>query len=85
MSSIRTAHRHLLHYLLNPLRRRMGFVTGAAPPHVPPRWDHPRRAAAGVKRDGTPAASDRADDRQIPAFLRICGLTAPRLIRTEAM
>jgi hypothetical protein len=63
----------------------MVFVTGAAPPHVPPRWDHAHRAAAGVELDGTPAASDRADDRQIPGFLRICGLTAPRLNRAKAM
>jgi len=50
---------------------------GLASPHVSPRWDHPRHAAAGVKPDGTPAASDRADDRQNPGFLRICGLTTP--------
>jgi hypothetical protein len=33
------------------------FCYGAAPPNVPPRWDHARRAAAGVKLDGTPAVA----------------------------
>jgi len=37
---------------------------------MPPLWDHPRRAAASVNLDGTPAASDRADDRQIPRFFK---------------
>ena len=32
---------------------------------------------SGATLDGTPAAADRADDRQIPGFLRICGLTTP--------
>ena len=41
-----------------------------------PRWDHARRAAAGVKFDGTPAPNDRANNRQIPGFLHICGLTS---------